>query len=101
MAGIDAVDAAAAYGKAMTKASGTNAVESTGSGFQNALSDIVEGTAGAARGAEEASAQAVMGNANVIDVVTAMSNAELTVQTVVAVRDKVIQAYNDVIRMPL
>ena len=31
----------------------------------------------------------------------AVTNAELTLQTVVAVRDKVISAYQDIIRMPI
>jgi flagellar hook-basal body complex protein FliE len=34
-------------------------------------------------------------------VVTAVSNAEVTLQTAVAVRDRVIQAYLDIIRMPI
>jgi len=34
-------------------------------------------------------------------VVTAVTNAEVTLQTVVAVRDKVISAYQDILRMPV
>jgi flagellar hook-basal body complex protein FliE len=33
--------------------------------------------------------------------VQAVTNAELTLQTVVNIRDKVIGAYNDIIRMPV
>jgi flagellar hook-basal body complex protein FliE len=33
--------------------------------------------------------------------VTAVNNAELALQTIVTVRDKVIQAYQDVLRMPI
>ena len=36
-----------------------------------------------------------------VDVVTAVAEAEATLQTVVAVRDKVIAAYNDIIKMPI
>lgn len=39
--------------------------------------------------------------ADLADVVTAVSNAELTLQTVVTIRDRVIQAYQDIIRMPI
>jgi flagellar hook-basal body complex protein FliE len=39
--------------------------------------------------------------AELTDVVTAVSNAELTLQTVVTIRDRVIQAYQDIIRMPI
>jgi flagellar hook-basal body complex protein FliE len=38
---------------------------------------------------------------SIVDVVTAVSEAETTLQTVVAVRDKVIAAYQDIIKMPI
>ena len=41
------------------------------------------------------------GKANMTDVVTAVSSAELTVQTVTAVRDKVVAAYQEVLRMQI
>ena len=47
-------------------------------------------------------AQAVAaGKANMIDVVTAVAETETTVQTLVSVRDKVIAAYEDVLKMPI
>jgi flagellar hook-basal body complex protein FliE len=36
-----------------------------------------------------------------MDVVTAVSNAEMTLQTVVAVRDRVLNAYQEIMRMPI
>ena len=39
--------------------------------------------------------------AELADVITAVSNAEVTLQTVVAIRDRVIQAYQDIMRMPI
>lgn len=41
------------------------------------------------------------GTVDITDLVTAVSSAELTVSTVVAVRDRVINAYQEIIRMPL
>ena len=41
------------------------------------------------------------GKADVVDLVTAMNEAEMTLQTVVAVRDKVVQAYQEIMRMPI
>lgn len=38
---------------------------------------------------------------NLVDVVTAVSEAEMTLQTVVTVRDKVIAAYQEIMRMPI
>ena len=43
----------------------------------------------------------VANKADLTDVVTAVGNAELTLETVVAVRDRVIAAYQDIIRMPI
>lgn len=50
---------------------------------------------------EKASANAVLGTANLTDVVEAVTAAELTLQTVVALRDKMLQAYQDIMRMPI
>ena len=41
------------------------------------------------------------GKANIVDVVTAVSETEVAVQTMVSVRDKVIQAYEEIMRMPI
>ena len=41
------------------------------------------------------------GKVDLSDLVTAVSNAELTLNTVVAVRDKVIGAYQEILRMPI
>lgn len=50
---------------------------------------------------EEMANRALVGNVNLSDVITAVSNAENALQTVVAVRDKVIGAYQEIIRMPI
>lgn len=41
------------------------------------------------------------GKANVMDVVTAVAETDVAVSTLVSVRDKVIQAYEDIMRMPI
>jgi len=47
-------------------------------------------------------AQAVaLGKANMIDVVTAVTESETAIQTLVSVRDKVIAAYEDILKMPI
>jgi flagellar hook-basal body complex protein FliE len=45
--------------------------------------------------------QQIAGNANIVDVVNAVNSAELTLDTVVAVRDKVVQAYQAIMNMPI
>jgi flagellar hook-basal body complex protein FliE len=43
----------------------------------------------------------VNGKANMVDVVTAVSETEVAIDAVVAVRDKVIAAYEDIMKMPI
>lgn len=70
-------------------------------GFKMLVEEALDNTADATAKAETASIQSVAGEGDLLDVVTAVSNAEMVVETVVAVRDRVIQAYNDIIRMPI
>ena len=51
--------------------------------------------------AEEVTARAMAGQANVTEVVTALAEAESTLSTVVTVRDRVISAYQEILRMPI
>ena len=51
--------------------------------------------------AELMSMKAIKGTADMQDVVMAVSNAEVALQTVVAVRDKVVSAYQDIMQMPI
>ena len=41
------------------------------------------------------------GKANVVDVVTAVAETEVAISALVAVRDRVIQAYEEIMRMPI
>lgn len=72
-----------------------------GGGFKQALESAGQQAIDALKAGEQASLEAVTGKAQLSDVVTAVTNAEVTLQTVVAVRDKVIQAYQDILRMPI
>ena len=76
-------------------------VGETGSAFAALVSDAVGDVRAAAASSEVTSAQALTGEADLVDVVTTVSNAELVVDTVVAVRDRVISAYNDILKMPI
>ena len=44
---------------------------------------------------------AAMGRGDLVDVVTAVAAAEATMETVIAVRDEVIKAYQEIMRMPI
>lgn len=43
----------------------------------------------------------VNGKSNMVDVVTAVSETEVAIDAIVAVRDKIIQAYEDIMKMPI
>lgn len=53
------------------------------------------------RAGESASAKAITGEASLPEVVQAVSAAELTLQTVVSVRDRLVSAYQEIMRMPI
>ncbi|MEQ8369254.1 MAG: flagellar hook-basal body complex protein FliE [Alphaproteobacteria bacterium] len=92
-----------AYARIQGAASGgLDARPQDGAGaFAGMVKEALAGAVDAGRHSEAVSAQAVVGEAQLVDVVTAVSNAELALETVVAVRDRVIQAYQDVLRMPI
>lgn len=72
-----------------------------GQSFADLLGEIAKDGKSAGVAAEKLSVAAVAGKADINEVVTAVANAEVTLQTVVAVRDKVISAYQDILRMPI
>lgn len=97
-------DAIAAY-SAAARAPATSGVdapaESGGSSFSSMLKDAATNAVDSVKQSEQASKQAIAGKTDIREVVNAVSNAELTLETVVAVRDKVINAYNEILRMPI
>jgi flagellar hook-basal body complex protein FliE len=88
------------FGKAESD-SNSDSVSGQGMDFASLLKDGAKAAIDSSRKSEEMSKQAIAGKADVRDVVAAVNNAELTLQTVVAVRDKVIGAYNDILKMPI
>jgi flagellar hook-basal body complex protein FliE len=68
-----------------------------GAMLQSAVGSVAE----TGRAAEMQSAAAAMGNADIVDVVTAVAESEAALETLVAVRDRMIQAYEEVMRMPI
>ncbi len=71
------------------------------SGFGAALGRALEGVVQAGREADSQSVKAINGAGNFTEVATAVSHAELALQSAVTIRDKVVQAYQDVMRMPI
>jgi flagellar hook-basal body complex protein FliE len=93
------ITAAAAY-RATAQAGAAPAAEA-GGGFAAALQQAAQQTVDTMHQADAASEAGIMGTASATDVVLAVARAELALQTTVAIRDRVVQAYQDVMRMPI
>lgn len=72
-----------------------------GSSFGQMLTNALDGVAASGRKAETQAMSAASGKANLVDVVTAVAESETALQTLVAVRDRVISAYEEIMRMPI
>jgi flagellar hook-basal body complex protein FliE len=96
--------AISAYNQALKGASAPNAeaMDTPGQGgFADLVKNAVQEAVKTGNSGEQATANAVQNSAGLNEVVTAVAEADLTLQTVVAVRDRVIEAYKDIVRMPI
>src|SRR3569833_1506778 len=69
--------------------------------FGKLLADQVQGVIDSGKASDKMSLDLLNGKANVVDVVTAVSQTQLAMESMVAVRDKVISAYEEIMRMPI
>ena len=99
--------AAAAYqsvakmGSSAASAGMTPTVESGAGGFGQFLSDAMKDSISTMKQGEKVAGANIAGKADIVDVVNAVNQAELTLDTVVAVRDKVVSAYQSIMNMPI
>ena len=104
---MTALAAAKAYG-ATLKASGADTagapggeVAAPGGGFGDILKSAMADVMKTSKAAETQMVAQAQGKAQLIDVVTAVSSAEQSLNTVMAIRDQVISAYQEIMRMPI
>jgi len=76
-------------------------VAAGGTDFSNMLKDAAKSAISQSQQAEQTSLSAVAGKSDIRDVVAAVANAELTLNTVVNIRDKVINAYKEILSMSI
>lgn len=69
--------------------------------FGNMVKSAIEDTTNLQQQAEKTTLAGIQGKADIQDVVLAVSNAEMALETVVAVRDTAIKAYNTIMQMPI
>jgi flagellar hook-basal body complex protein FliE len=99
--GINAAKAYLSTAQTISGGAAGSPAQQIGSGFGEILNSAVSSISNAGASAEGAITNASMGRADLVDVVTAVAAAEATLETVVAVRDEVIKAYQDIMRMPI
>jgi flagellar hook-basal body complex protein FliE len=94
--------AAAAYANAGRIGGQGLAARDAGGGFADMLKEAASDAVGALKSGEAESLKAVTtGKADLTAVTEAVNNAEIALQAVIAVRDKVIAAYQDISKMPI
>ena len=80
-------------------------IQSDKSSKGDEFADLVKGAISQAKKigerSERLSIAGIADRADISQVVAAVAEAEVTIQTVVAIRDKVIDAYKQIIRMPM
>lgn len=81
--------------------SGLGAAKEADPGFGDMVKSAMNEVMHTSKAAETQIARQVQGKAELVDVVTAISAAEASLETVMAVRDQVIQAYQEIMRMPI
>ena len=79
---------------------GTDESSSSGS-FSQLLQTQLDDAINTQKVAESAKMDAITGKGDITDLVTAIANAEMALNTIVTVRDRAISAYQEIIRMPM
>ena len=82
----------------VSKAAG---IEGGDGNFGDLLKEAIGSVVEAGRKSDAQSQALPAGKANIVDVVTAVAETEVAIETLVSVRDQVIQAYEEIMRMPI
>ncbi|MGV8833050.1 MAG: flagellar hook-basal body complex protein FliE [Devosia sp.] len=101
--------AAAAYGNASRlinqaakpAADLTAATSGGGQNFADMLASQVQGVVETGKTSDKMAMDMVNGKANVVDMVTALSESQMAIESMVTIRDRVISAYEEIMRMPI
>ncbi len=96
-----AANAYASLARMMDPGSPGKAQEAAGPSFASVLKDAVGSVVDAGHKSDAQTLAMASGKANVMDVVTAVAETDVAVSTLVSVRDKVISAYEDIMKMAI
>jgi len=97
------ISAANAYANIarLTSGVGAGGAPVSGGEFASVLKDAMRSIEAMGHKSDAQSRAVATGKANMVDVVTAVSETEVAIDAVVAVRDRVIAAYQDIMKMPI
>ena len=100
--------ALSAYGNAskLINAAAKPAVDLIGQGsqapdFAKLLSQAVQGVVDTGKASDQKTLDLVNGKGNLVDVVTSVAQTQVAVEGLVSVRDRVISAYEEIMKMPI
>lgn len=80
---------------------GDSAAERSNVDFGQMVQGAVEGVVDSGRASDAKAVGLIEGKTDVVDVVTAVAETEVALETMVTVRDRVISAYEEIMRMPI
>ncbi len=99
---INVANALSAYrqmgSSGMAKGAAETASSSSVGSFSDTLKDFVTDAVDSVRKGEDMAAKGAVGKADMQEVIMAVSNAEMMMSTITSIRDKVITAYQEIIR---
>ena len=107
---VSPLSAAGAYAKlarladpsaALGKAGAVPGMGSNGPGFGQLVKEAINGVVEAGKKSDGQAQAMAAGKANMVDVATAVTETEVAIESMVSIRDKVIQAYEEIMRMPI
>lgn len=100
---VTPAQAARAYSRVDQAAAGASDLDDGGPAqdFSAVLGRALDGAVAAGRQADAQAMSAIAGGGDLTATVSALSKADLALQTTVAIRDRVVQAYQDIMKMPI
>lgn len=96
-----ALAAATAYLATPKAGAGAEAGLGKETGFGQMVADAMQGAVDTGKATEAKIADVTRGDGDMVEVVTAIAETELALETMVTVRDRVINAYQEIMNMPI
>jgi flagellar hook-basal body complex protein FliE len=84
--------------KTNSRATNADAPVATPDSFDSAITQVLRQAVQTGSTADDLTAKAISGGGNLMGVVTALTHAEMTLRAATVIRDRVVQAYQDMIK---